>query len=92
MYRDIIKDTEIYQIILREGREEGREEGCEALQQVILLSVKDRFPELAEQATERVSAITDLSELRTLALSIVSAKSVDQVSALLYGLRKNEGH
>ena len=33
MCKDIIKNTEIYQIIAQEGRAEGREEGIELQQQ-----------------------------------------------------------
>ena len=93
MYRDIIHDTEIYQIILQEGREEGRKESREALHQVILLTVQSRFPELTAFATERVNAVTDLSVLQKLTLDIVSASSTDQARSLLEALVKNnKGH
>jgi predicted transposase YdaD len=89
MYQDIIKDTEIYQIILQEGREEG----IEAFHQVILSTVQNRFPELVEMATECVNAVTDLKVLQKLTLDMISANSTDQARALLRVLKKNDqGH
>lgn len=92
MLRDIIKDTEIYQFILQEGREEGREEGCEAFQRVILGVVQNRFPELAEVAAVRVKAVADLGGLQKLALDVASASSVDQVRTLLESLKQYDSH
>ena len=94
MYRDIIHDTEIHQIILQEGIEEGIEKGREeAFHQVILATVQSRFPELAGLAAERVHIVTDLSALQKLTLDVVSATSTDQVRALLEALKKNDqGH
>lgn len=92
MFQDIIKDTEIYQIIMQEGVEKGLAQGVEAFHQVILEEVQDRFPELIEQATKRVSAVTDLSVLKKIVRSMSFASSTDQVRALLDALKKNQGH
>ena len=97
MYRDIIHDTEIYQIILQEGHEKGLEEGiekgCEAFHQLILEDIQDRFPELIEYATECVNAVTDLNALKKLVRPVAHASSADEVYTLLDALRKNnKGH
>lgn len=105
MYHDIIRDTEIFQIILQEGRQEGLEEGrqdgrqeeleeaARVLRQGILAAVQSRFPELAELAGERVSAVSELSALQKLTLDIASASSEDQARTVLDELGKaSQGH
>lgn len=116
MFKDIIKDTEIYQIIAQEGREEGlrkgleegrqegrqegREEGIELqqrqeieyLQQTVLSAMQQCFPELLEQATESVNAVSDLGVLRKLASEMIIARTTEQAHDLLEALKKNKGH
>lgn len=90
MLRDIIKDTEIYQIIMEEGwekglekgLEKGREEGLTAFHQLILEDVQERFPELLEMATRQVNAIVDLDVLKQLARNVISANSAEQMCTL----------
>lgn len=93
MLRDIIKDTEIYQIIMEEGwekgLEKGREEGLEAFHQLILEDIQERFPELIEMAMRRVNVIADLDALKKLARKVVSANSANQVQALLEESKQN---
>lgn len=96
MYRDIIHDTEIYQIIMQEGHEKGLQEGAEqqqkqdveSLHRVILAGVQERFPELMEQARKHIQAVSDLSVLYQLVGGMISARSADQVLALLEDLKK----
>jgi predicted transposase YdaD len=108
MLKDIIRDTEIYQIILQEGLEKGLEEGRtkgleegrtqglevgrEALQRVVLGVVQNRFPELAELAAARVGVVTDLGSLQKLALDVVSASSAEQARTLFESLKQYESH
>jgi len=92
MYQDILKDTEIYQIIVQEGVEKGLSQGREAFHQVILEDVQERFPDLLTQATESINAVTDLSILKKLVRDMISAHSLDEAQTLLQTLKKNQGH
>ena len=102
MYHDLIRDTEIYQIIMQEGldkgvqlgRQEGRQEitqrEIQDFQQTILSIFQRGFPELITLATERISTISDLNLLKNLVLDINFAKSVEQAHAILDTLTSNE--
>jgi flagellar biosynthesis/type III secretory pathway protein FliH len=65
---DILRETPIYQEILKEGREEGREEGLEkgiqkgqieALRRAVVQIVLQRFPKLVRLAREKVAFAED---------------------------------
>jgi hypothetical protein len=93
MYQDIIKDTEIYQIIVQEGIEKQKKKEVDDLHHIILFTVQRNFPALAEWTTERIEAIADLDILKKLVMDTISADSVDQMRALFEALQKNsQGH
>lgn len=73
---DILRDTPIYQEILREGLAEGIEQGIEqgiergrlegrldAFRHVLLIWTEKRFPTLTPLAQERVARIQDIQML-----------------------------
>jgi predicted transposase YdaD len=57
---DILRETPIYQEILKEGREEG----LEALRQAVVDIIAQRFPKLARLAKKRVAVVEDPELLR----------------------------
>lgn len=96
MYQDLIRDTEIYQIIMQEGVQQGvqqqQQQEVQDLHRLILYAFRTHFPELAALATERVSAINDLSILNKLALEMIATESVDQARKILDTLNQTEAN
>ena len=81
---DIIRDTPIYQEILREGlaegiakgREEGREEGrLEASRRILLMATQLRFPNLATLEQEQALRIHDEATLDDIISKIIAAQN-----------------
>lgn len=85
MYQDLIRDTEIYQLIMAEGKAEGREEG---MQEMILLVIQNRFPALLELAQACKPALADVAVSRQLMLDILNAQSQDDVRQHLVRLQQ----
>lgn len=79
MYQDILRDTEIYQMIMQEGREEG----VQALRQTLLGFVQARFQELVPLATKQAAHITDTEILKHLTLKVGLAKTPEEARRLL---------
>lgn len=105
MYQDLIRDTEIYQLIMAEGkaegiakgREEGKAEGKaegreEGMQEMILLVIQNRFPALLELAQACTSALADATVSRQLMLDILNAQSQEDVRQLLEHLQQAQQH
>lgn len=67
MFQDILRDTDIYKIIMEEGHEKGLVEGIQLQQQrdlqhqreMFLRFVQARFPKLVHFANKQVAIITD---------------------------------
>jgi len=95
---DIIRDTPIYQEILREGREEGREKGreegieeglekgrIEASRHILLMATQIRFPELVTLAQEQAIRVHDEATLDTIIGKIITAQSENEAFSALRG-------
>lgn len=87
MFQDILRESEIYQLIVEEGREEGREEATqrelEDLRQLLLSFMQARFPELASFAIQQVSNIADIAILKDLTLKVGLSQTSEEVYQLL---------
>src|SRR5258708_4888165 len=68
---DILRETPIYQEILKEGREEG----LEALRQAILDVVTQRFPKLTRLAKKQVVVVEDPGLLRHVLVKVGVTKT-----------------
>jgi len=94
MFLDLIRDTEIYQIIWQEGYQKGlqlaNQRSIQNFQEIILKIFQRDFPELTTLATERISTIFDLELLKRLIFDVTAAKSVEQVRDILDTLVTNE--
>jgi predicted transposase/invertase (TIGR01784 family) len=89
---DILRETPIYQEILKEGREEGLEEGLEqglqrgqleALSQAVIDVVVERFPKLVRLAKKQVAAVEDPDLLRHVLVKVSIAQSLEEARQLL---------
>jgi len=85
---EIIRDTPIYQEILREGREEGLEQGIEqgslnASRRILLLVIQIRFPVLASLAQELANLVKDENILDGIIGKISAAQSEDEAFSAL---------
>ncbi len=85
---EIIRDTPIYQEILREGREEGLEQGIEqgslnASRRILLLVIQIRFPVLASLAQELANLVKDENILDDIIGKISAAQSEDEAFSAL---------
>jgi predicted transposase YdaD len=80
---DILRETPIYQEILKEGREEGLEQGrqrgqLEALRQAVVEVVVERFPRLVRLAKKQVALIEDPEVLRHVLVKASVAQSAEE--------------
>jgi len=100
MYQDLIRDTEIYQLIVQEGLQEGLQQGLqqqrqqdmEVTRQVMLSCIQARFPELAQMAGARSSAMTDLPSLLKLLTNVLQAQSMEEARSVLEESSQGEKH
>ena len=77
---DILRETPIYQEILKEGREEGLEQGLqrgqlEALCQAVIDVVVERFPKLIRLAKKQVAVVEDPELLRHVLVKVSVAQT-----------------
>ncbi len=80
---DILRETPIYQEILKEGREEGLEQGLqrgqlEALRQAVVEVVVERFPRLVRLTKKQVALIEDPEVLRHVLVKVSVAQSAEE--------------
>jgi predicted transposase YdaD len=80
---DILRETPIYQEILKEGREEGLEQGLqrgqlEALRQAVVEVVVERFPKLVRLTKKQVALIEDPEVLRHVLVKVSVAQSAEE--------------
>ena len=81
---DILRETPIYQEILKEGREEGLQLGLqrgqlEVLGQAAVEVVAERFPGLVRLAKKQIALVEDPKLLRHLLVKISVAQSSEEV-------------
>jgi len=84
---DILRETPIYQEILKEGREEGLEKGLEqglqrgqleALRQAVIDVVVERFPKLVRMAKKQVAVVEDPELLRHVLVKVSVAQRLEE--------------
>src|SRR5260370_34211134 len=96
MYQDIIRDSEIYQIIIQEGVEKGVEKAhqqeLQDLRQILLGFIQARFQELVPIATKQTANITDIEILKHLTLKVVLAQTLEEARRLLLGVGNKDRH
>ncbi len=100
MYQDILRDSEIYQIIMQEGVEKGIEKGVEKghqqelqdLRQILLGFIQARFQELVPIATKQTANITDTEILKHLTLNVGLAQTLEEARQLLLSAGNKDRH
>jgi predicted transposase YdaD len=92
MYQDILRDTEIYQIIMQEGVEKGHQQELQDLRQILSGFIQARFQELVPLATEQTAHITDTETLKHLTLKVGLAQTLEEARQLLLGAVKKGKH
>lgn len=83
---DILRDTPIYQEILKEGREEG----LEALRQAVTDIIAERFPKLARLAKKQVAVVEDPELLRHALVKVSLAQTPEEAKQHLLALDEME--
>lgn len=71
---DILRETPIYQEILKEGREEG----LEALRQAVVDIIAQRFPKLARLAKKQVAVVEDPELLRHVLVKVSVVQTAEE--------------
>ena len=96
MYQDILRESEIYQLIMQEGEERGREaehqRRLEDQRRTILRIVQAKFPQMARLAIDRTNAVTDLEELEDLIVYMGLAQTEDEAYQYLTRSEKKESN
>ena len=96
---DILRESPIYQEILREGREEGREQGreeglqkgqLEALSQAVVDIVQERFPKLVRLTKKQVAVVKDVALLRQLIVKVSMAQDMEEAQLHLLAVDDDE--
>ena len=81
---DILRETPIYQEILKEGREEG----LEALRRAIVDVITQRFPKLARLAKKQVVIVEDPELLRQVLVKVSVVQSAEEAKQQLLALNE----
>jgi predicted transposase YdaD len=79
---DILRETPIYQEILKEGREEG----LEALRQAVVDVIAQRFPKLARLAKKQVIVVEDPELLRHVLVKVSVVQTAEEAKQQLHAL------
>lgn len=100
---DILHDTPIYQLILKEGREEGLETGfeeglerglltgrLEALRQTLVNVVQIRYPKLVKLAKAQAAMADDPDMLNALIVKLVVTQSASEAKLYLLDFDEDE--
>ena len=96
---DILRETPIYQEILKEGREEGIQEGIEqgieqgklrGLNQAVVEVVVKRFPKLVRLARKQVVLAEDTAILLDLIGKLSVAQNVEEARQYLLAIDEDE--
>jgi len=97
MLQDILRETEAYQQILREGQEkgykEGKEEGIEegkllASRQILIDLIQAKFPEAVSLAKRCIDTVDDVEVLQAAAMKMFSMQTIEELFHLLLGMDK----
>ena len=99
MFQDILRESYVYQTILREGLEEGLEQGLEqgreqgleqgreqTLRQTLMTYVETRFPTLALMAKQQTSTIKDATVLHTVLAKLFAVQTLEEAEQYLLTL------
>lgn len=70
MFQDILRDTDIYQLIMQEGVQQQQQKELQDLRQILLGFLQERFSGLVSFATTQISNITDIEILKDLTLKV----------------------
>ena len=85
---DIIRESPIYQLILKEGRQEGqRKEGLKTLRKSVTTVVQIRFPDLVKLTKQKITKIHDPKQLEDLLAEMVKAESLEQARQILLDVK-----
>lgn len=92
---DILRDTPIYRMILKEGEEQGLEKGLltgrlEALRQTLVNVVLARYPKLVKLAKAQAAIADDPDDLNTLIVKLVVAQSASEAKQYLLDFDEDE--
>ena len=94
MLEDILRDSWVYQDILKkgqeEGREEGREEGLQNMRLTILDIVRARFPKIVDVVEQELDSIHDPALLRRLTFKMSTVKNAHEASRALFRIAQGE--
>ncbi len=85
---DIIRESPVYEWILREGREEEKAQGLAQTRQAVVDFVQERFPTLAQLAEEVVATIDNPAQLVRLTGQLGGAQSAEQARQILLATRQ----
>lgn len=80
--QDMLRETPIYQEILREG--------LEALRQAVLDVIAQRFPQLAHLAKKQVVIVADLELLRQVIVKVSVMQSAEEGKQELHALGETD--
>jgi hypothetical protein len=83
MYQDILRDTEIYQIIMQEGVQQQQQKELQDLRQILLGFLQERFSGLVSFATTQISNITDIEILKQLTLKVSLSQTENEARQYL---------
>ena len=87
MFQDILRESYVYQTILREGLEEGLEQGREqTLRQTLRTYVQTRFPQLALLTEQQTSPIKDATVLHTVLAKLFTVQTPEEAEQYLLTL------
>ena len=91
---DIFEDSWAYQEMLAKGMEKGRREGeLQALREVIMDVVQDRFPQIAALVSNHIQKIDDPGQLRRLNVKVSAAQTARQAEqAVLSNTENGQQH
>jgi predicted transposase YdaD len=81
---EMLRETPIYQEILREGRREG----LEVLRQAVLDVIAQRFPELERLAKKQVVIVVDPELLRQVIVKVSVVHTAEEAKQQLLALNE----
>ena len=81
MMHDILKDTWVFQEIIKEGLEEGKREG---LGEGLLQIVEIRFPTLLARAKQALEQQTSVEQIRTMFNKLYRANTIEEARTVLH--------
>lgn len=85
--RNDLRDTWVYQEILREGREMAREEmrrsKLEWQRKWLNAFIEKHYPEIADMARNKGDAIADPDVLYEILMKVILAKTQEEIAAVL---------